>query len=925
MIQNTSAASAKSYYTKGLTREDYYSQGQEILGRWGGRAAQLLGLDGYVDRESFEALCENRHPQTGKRLTVRTKDNRTVGYDLNFHVPKSVSVLQAYTQDQSLVEAFRDATQETMLEIEADMKTRVRRGGRVAERETANAVWAEFIHFTSRPVDGVPDPHLHAHCFVFNASHDDKENRFKAGQFRDIKRDAPYYEAAFHARLAKTLAEQGYAIERTHKGWEIGGVPQNVLDKFSRRTAQIEEVAERRGITDPKAKSELGAKTRAAKDTEHTRDELRQGWLGRMSPHEHAALERVAARTDPAPKPKIDGKRAMDYAVAHGFERSSVISERQLKTEALRHGVGNVTVDEVHRESERKEVLSGDLNGQRMVTTREVLAEEKRMLDFARLGRGVYEPLGARGYAFRRDFLSDEQKAAVEHILQSRDQVILLRGGAGVGKTTLMKETVNGIREAGKNVFAFAPSADASRGVLRDDGFSKAETVAKLLDSEELQAETRNQVIWIDESGLLSVRDMGRVFSIAERQNARVLLSGDTKQHLPVLRGDAMRLLETEAGLQPAEVSNIRRQRGDYKAAIGDISKGRLEDGYKKLDQLGALREVHDRDERHQQLARDYYEALTQGRTVLAVSPTHREGAAVTEAIRAELRQQGRIGTEERPFTRHRVLQLTEAQRSDSANYREGLVVQFHQNVPGFQRGQRVKVGAVDVDGTVRVLAAVRGGEVSPLPLERSRHFQVYERESLNLSTGDRLRITQNGFTKNRRHRLNNGAVYSVKGFTEEGDLQLANGWVVDKDYANFTHGFCTTSHAAQGKTTDRVLIAQGAESFGASSAEQFYVSASRARERVTVYTENKEDLLDRVQRSERRISATELMQQDAQAHKTARSERLREHTETLNRMATQTRAYASRQRDRIAEKYAAFRERRAAPPEPAQGVPHER
>ena len=83
----------------------------------------------------------------------------------------------------------------TMRDIEAEMKTRVRKAGKNEERISANAVWGEFIHFTSRPVDGVPDPHLHAHCFLANVTWDDKEQSWKAGQFRDLKRDSPYFEA----------------------------------------------------------------------------------------------------------------------------------------------------------------------------------------------------------------------------------------------------------------------------------------------------------------------------------------------------------------------------------------------------------------------------------------------------------------------------------------------------------------------------------------------------------------------------------------------------------------------------------------------------------------------------------------------------------------------------------------------------------
>ncbi len=81
-------------------------------------------------------------------------------------------------------------------------------------------MWAQFVHKTARPVEGVPDPHLHAHCVVLNAVWDGQEHVWKAGQFRGLKRDAPYYEAAYEARLAERLVELGYDIRRKPKGWE---------------------------------------------------------------------------------------------------------------------------------------------------------------------------------------------------------------------------------------------------------------------------------------------------------------------------------------------------------------------------------------------------------------------------------------------------------------------------------------------------------------------------------------------------------------------------------------------------------------------------------------------------------------------------------------------------------------------------------
>ena len=107
--------------------------------------------------------------------------------------------------------------------MEAEMKTRVRKGRQDTDRTTGNMVWAEFIHTTSRPVDGIPDPQLHAHVFVFNTTWDEEEKRWKAGQFRELKRDAPYFQAAFRVRLANRLQDLGFGVERKRDDFEIAG------------------------------------------------------------------------------------------------------------------------------------------------------------------------------------------------------------------------------------------------------------------------------------------------------------------------------------------------------------------------------------------------------------------------------------------------------------------------------------------------------------------------------------------------------------------------------------------------------------------------------------------------------------------------------------------------------------------------------
>ena len=87
VVAHTSAAAARKYYAEGLKREDYYSEKQEVVGKWHGRAAGLLGLSGDVDREQFAALVENRNPLTGEKLTPRTKEGRRNRYEVHGDIP----------------------------------------------------------------------------------------------------------------------------------------------------------------------------------------------------------------------------------------------------------------------------------------------------------------------------------------------------------------------------------------------------------------------------------------------------------------------------------------------------------------------------------------------------------------------------------------------------------------------------------------------------------------------------------------------------------------------------------------------------------------------------------------------------------------------------------------------------------------------
>lgn len=919
------AQGAKGYFDRGLSREDYYTEGREVSGIWQGVGAKILGLEGEVDRDRFHLLCDNINPRTGEKLTPRNKANRRVGFDISFSVPKSVSIHQALTDNQEILDAFRASVRETMQEMERDAQTRVRKAGANQNRTTGNLVWSEFVHYTARPVDGRSDPHLHAHCWTFNATHDLQEERWKALDLEDIWKRAPYYEAAFDSRLAQKLNALGYAIESNERGWELEGYSRETVEKFSRRTLLINSIAEERGVKSDKLKDQLGAKTREAKKEDEDKASQRQEWTGRLSAEERARIEALEAGRNSekgarASEAKRNASECLDFAIEHGFERQSVTRETSVMADAIRFGTGAVSIEEIKAELERRkgngELLAGKLNGDAALTTPKVLNEERQMVAWARDGRGTQRPLGDHRESQRAalEQLTAEGRApdsfqlkAVDHVLSSQDRVIVIRGKAGTGKTTLMKSAEAGIKAGGKDVFFFAPGAEASRGVLAGEGFTDATTVAKLLLDEELQEEVRGQVIWVDEAGTLGARDMRRLFDVAEQKEARVILSGDATQHPPVARGDALRILENEAGLQPAELTRIYRQTNiQYREAVEQISRGNsrgVERGFDQLDAMGAIKEVEG-DERYQALARDYLEAvLNEQKTALVVSPTHAEGQAVTARIREGLRTAGELEGEERRFACLRSLGLTQAERGDGNRYAPGQVVQVHARMKGLKRGAQYQVVE---QSQGRVWIATEDGEKAELPLGEAAKFDLFERDILSLAAGDRIRITRNGMAESRtqngrKQELRNGAIYELSGFTEDGALSAvhtdAKGRVtsevtIPRDFGNLTHGYCVTSHAAQGKTVDRVFIAQNAQTMRANSREQFYVSVSRGREGVVIYTDDKEALRRQVIESAARMSASEF-----ERERTREPERdMQRHVLWMQRLREEARDYARAQ-----------------------------
>lgn len=884
------AKAAMDYLTTALNKEDYFFAEKEVSAIYAGRLTQLLGLNGKVTQKDFKVLVNGIDPVSGNSFIVRKADNRRVGYEYCFNAPKSVSLLYAITKDKEILNAHRLAVRSAMAEIERDMQTKNKVTGHIEYEDSPSILYARFDHFTTRPLeekDGnskryVPDPHLHSHCFMFNVTWSERNRRLQSLEEGNIRMLAPYYEAVYHSVFSKILADKGYPVTRTPERWEVGGISRSLIEKFSRRTMDIEALAKAKGLSG-KAKAALGARTRIKKNKSVAEQKLYRLWEERLSKKELFYIRSVKGRAKVLPELTVQPDKAVEQSLNHYLERKSAIPEKRVLAYALSQGYGRLSPQDVQSSlKERKDILSAIRQTIKYITTKDMVRAEDRLISAAVAGKGTVPPLHTE-YIIKQDFLSNEQRKAVYSLLHSQDAVTILHGGAGVGKSSLLTELQQAVRETGKEVFAFAPSADASRGVLREKDFKDADTITSLLLNKELQEKLNGNVIIVDEAGQVGTNTMLELVQLTQKQNARLILSGDTLQHNSVQAGDALRLLRQQAQLQTATVKTVIRQQKNeaFRTAIQDMAEGNFLQGYKKLDKAGAVIEHCDQDERERKLAKAYVHSIQQGRSAIVVSPTHVEGQSITHAIRSELKRKEIIQGKERIFTTLRNNSFTEEQKEDKAIYKDGMYLRFHQQGKGgFKAGQSYKVVIGESSGKLTV-QSLTDDKAFPLPATQCERFEVYTEQHIPVAKGDKVRITLNGKTREDT-RIHNGQLYEVRGFTKEGHIRLSNGKTLNKDFRHFTHGHVATSYASQGKDAQDVFLAQSSRSLPASNEKQFYVSASRGRERCFIYTDDKENLVNAVRRSADRVSANEIARQHH--HRINHNRRLRYYEQELNR-----------------------------------------
>ena len=62
MLTIRAMSDGKGYSSRHLENNDYYAEGERLVGRWHGRGAELLGLAGEIKQADFEALRQSFDP-----------------------------------------------------------------------------------------------------------------------------------------------------------------------------------------------------------------------------------------------------------------------------------------------------------------------------------------------------------------------------------------------------------------------------------------------------------------------------------------------------------------------------------------------------------------------------------------------------------------------------------------------------------------------------------------------------------------------------------------------------------------------------------------------------------------------------------------------------------------------------------------------
>ncbi|MEO0397208.1 MAG: MobF family relaxase [Cyanobacteria bacterium P01_A01_bin.137] len=855
---NLSAHQAAHYYSK----EDYNSQEEGVSpSRWLGNGAKTLNLSGDVDTDTFQQLLRGQAPE-GQNLFSRKVniDKRRAATDFTFSAPKSVSIAALVQQDKRVVKAHHQAVAKALSVLEERYaQTRISTETGRQRIKTGNLITAVFAHGTSREVE----PQLHSHCVVLNATQLPDGRWFSFSNEQAIA-NKKLLGQLYQNELAHLLKQQGYDIEpKAHGQFELKGYVPELLKAFSTRRKQIlflleEWESEGKKPTASNGKeiqSEMllreaaNLKTRKNKPKVTSAERLLKGWkafvqlkgfelpeLPELLGEEVAIAPALTRQSKPTQNAKAVSN--LRPAIQHCGERDAVFRQTHLERFVFEHHLGEQSWEELEGAiATNPELIKVE---EQKFTTQAAINLELNTIRLMQQGRENVEPLAFPESLVSDSTLTQEQKQAIHLTCTTPDQFIAWQGSAGSGKTYALNTLKQITQEQGYQVRGFAPSAEAAHGLGQALDI-QTETVAALLAS---QNRATAKAIWIvDEAGLLSMKDARSLLTRATVEHARVILVGDTKQLSAVEAGNPFKSLQA-GGITTAYLDEtLRQQQQELKTAVQLIAQSKMVQGIDTLDAAGCIREVENADLRRKQLAQDYLVLSPEERKqTLILAGTNQGRLALTQTLRTELQAEGSLGQDAFTVMGLRQKNITRSQAGYVTVYQPGDVLVPTQDYKkqGLIKGQQYTVISIDRENH-RLLVETPNGHVMGVDPGRCPLKSVYVGQEFQVAPGDQLRWTKN----DRTHKRRNGQRFTIQQITPDGIAQIIDSEgntqqinLSGRQYLDYA--WVSTTYGSQGKTADRVMALMNGTT---TNRESFYVTVSRAKHHLALYTADKVEL----------------------------------------------------------------------------------
>jgi conjugative relaxase-like TrwC/TraI family protein len=686
----------------------YWLEHPELAGRWLGRGAEALDIDGVaVSEMQFDRLFgAGRHPLTGQafgRGWEPESERAVAGFALTFSPPKSVSVLWAIAgQDvaQEIGAAQDEAVRAAIAYLE-DHAAFTRRGkAGVIQVDTDGLTAAAFVHRTSR----AGDPQLHTHVLVANKVRAKDDGRWLSLDgselYRSQKAAGLLYKAALRAELSRRLGLEWSAVDANGIA-EVVGVPEELCSAWSARRAEVLDlaallVAEREAALGRSLSAgeraevhQLAAyRSRAPKaGVEEPTDVLRARWRGEAVSFGYAPeswLSSVFGRRRRLERVSVDASKLVDQALATLEERQATWTRADV-VEVVSTLLPPTTYGDAERTRRRIESLVDSVladgralsvaaplapelaasprradgmatvqhHGSVRFTTRANLAREALVLQTA--AEGIDAGLGVVGKdvarrAIEAAGLGRDQAAAVEALLTGGERIICVVGPAGVGKSHLLSAARAGWEAAHHEVRGLAPSARAA-AVMDEEAGIKSDTLAKALaEIKRGRSLGPRCVVVVDEASMATTADLAALVGHVRAAGAKLVLVGDDHQLGAVGAGGLFATLVADR--EPLELSTVRR----FSAAWERAASLRLRAGDRAILPVYA---------RHGRVLGGSREAMIDaafsawataratGRSVVVMAADHETVDALALRARAALVSAGQVTGPSLPAGRH--------------------------------------------------------------------------------------------------------------------------------------------------------------------------------------------------------------------------------------------------------------------------------